>query len=168
MLLNCNSCQKKFIVPDSAITKSGRLVQCGSCGNKWTQIPIRDEIIKKTYEQENTLSKKTKTIKKTTKIKKNLYTVEYLRKKHGLVIDGSDNKIEKKLLQKQKKKSSFGFYSYVVILFVFFASVLGLLNLTKEILILQYPSTEIYIYYLYEVIEIIEIFLIEFINQFNN
>ena len=72
MLLNCNSCQKKFIVPDSAITESGRLVQCGSCGNKWTQIPIRDEIIKKTYEQENTLSKKTKTIKKTTKIKKNL------------------------------------------------------------------------------------------------
>ena len=56
----------------------------------------------------------------------------------------------------------------MVILFVFFASVLGLLNLTKEILILQYPSTEIYIYYLYEVIEIIEIFLIEFINQFNN
>ena len=48
MLLNCTSCQKKFIVPDSAVTKSGRLVQCGSCGNKWTQYPVENtNLIKK-------------------------------------------------------------------------------------------------------------------------
>ena len=46
MLVNCNSCKKKFIVPDYAITKSGRLVQCGSCGSKWTQYPIIDNIKK--------------------------------------------------------------------------------------------------------------------------
>ena len=39
MILNCNSCSKKFVVPDKAITASGRLVQCGSCGNKWKQFP---------------------------------------------------------------------------------------------------------------------------------
>jgi len=56
MLVNCNSCQKKFVVPDSAITESGRLLQCGSCGNKWTQYPIKEkpaEPIKK----EKTISK---------------------------------------------------------------------------------------------------------------
>ena len=46
MLVNCNSCQKKFTVPDTAITEAGRLLQCGSCGNKWTQYPIKEELIK--------------------------------------------------------------------------------------------------------------------------
>ena len=46
MILNCNSCGKKFVVPDNAITASGRLVQCGSCGNKWKQFPINE--VKKT------------------------------------------------------------------------------------------------------------------------
>ena len=41
MILTCNSCEKKFVVPDSAITASGRMVQCGSCGNKWKQFPIK-------------------------------------------------------------------------------------------------------------------------------
>ena len=40
MILSCNSCGKKFVVPDSAITASGRMVQCGSCGNKWKQFPL--------------------------------------------------------------------------------------------------------------------------------
>ena len=40
MLIECNSCQKTFVVPDNAITSGGRLVQCSSCGNKWTQHPI--------------------------------------------------------------------------------------------------------------------------------
>ena len=53
MLLNCNSCQKKFLVPDSAITKSGRLVQCGSCGNKWNQYPIENNKLKKIIKKKN-------------------------------------------------------------------------------------------------------------------
>ena len=40
MILTCNSCGKKFVVPDSAISASGRMVQCGSCGNKWKQFPL--------------------------------------------------------------------------------------------------------------------------------
>ena len=43
MILSCNSCEKKFVVPpDSAIGVNGRLVQCSSCGNKWKQFPIRE------------------------------------------------------------------------------------------------------------------------------
>jgi len=42
MILTCNSCSKKFVVPDSAITASGRTVQCGSCGNKWKQFPVNE------------------------------------------------------------------------------------------------------------------------------
>ena len=46
MILNCNSCGKKFVVPDQAISSAGRIVQCGSCGNKWKQFPIKNEIKK--------------------------------------------------------------------------------------------------------------------------
>ena len=41
MILSCNSCGKKFVVPDSAITQAGRLVQCSACGNKWKQFPVK-------------------------------------------------------------------------------------------------------------------------------
>ena len=44
MILSCNSCDKKFVVPDNAIGATGRLVQCSSCGNKWKQFPINKEI----------------------------------------------------------------------------------------------------------------------------
>jgi predicted Zn finger-like uncharacterized protein len=47
MILTCNSCSKKFVVPDSAISASGRTVQCGSCGNKWKQFPVNE--IKKSF-----------------------------------------------------------------------------------------------------------------------
>ena len=39
MILTCNSCNKKFVVPDSAITASGRMVQCGYCSVTWHQKP---------------------------------------------------------------------------------------------------------------------------------
>ena len=42
MILTCNACGKKFVVPDQAITLSGRMVQCGSCGNKWKQFPFNE------------------------------------------------------------------------------------------------------------------------------
>ena len=51
MILSCNSCGKKFVVPDNAITEAGRLVQCSACGNKWKQFPVKiaekNEVISK-------------------------------------------------------------------------------------------------------------------------
>ena len=32
----------KFVVPDNAIKASGRMVQYGSCGNKWKQFPTNE------------------------------------------------------------------------------------------------------------------------------
>ena len=112
MILSCNSCSKKFVVPDNAITPTGRLVQCSACGNKWKQFPI------KTNEKENAISKpvvkktatKATTAKKTTSSKKlpspkkkivkkkreiNLYSPEYLAKKHGIKIDANSSSNKK-------------------------------------------------------------------------
>ena len=107
MLVNCNSCQKKFNVPDSAITESGRLLQCGSCGNKWTQYPIKERVVKEIRKITQTeIKKPTKEnkIKNTTKKKKreiNLYSEEYLKKKHGLEI--KEPLSNKKIMNNKKK-----------------------------------------------------------------
>ena len=170
MILECKSCQKKFIVPDNAITKAGRLVQCSSCGNKWTQFPVIEKTIKKPKnfqvrketikkpvkiktkikEQKifSTTEKKKKIVKK--KTGPSIYSKEYLEKKHGINIDGNNTREEKNYSYNKASKSYFGFYSYLIILLFLFSSVIGILNLTKEFIIFYLPFTEIYIEYLFE------------------
>ena len=69
MILNCNSCGKKFVVPDNAITASGRVVQCGSCGNKWKQFPVN--AIKQTRSITSTKKNRIKISSKSPKNTKN-------------------------------------------------------------------------------------------------
>ena len=40
MIIQCESCSKKFVVKDSDITEEGRNVQCGYCSVTWLQKPI--------------------------------------------------------------------------------------------------------------------------------
>ena len=40
MIIQCESCSRKFIVKDSDIPKEGRTVQCGYCSVTWHQLPI--------------------------------------------------------------------------------------------------------------------------------
>jgi len=41
MIIQCQSCSRKFIVKDSDIPSKGRTVQCGYCSVNWHQMPIR-------------------------------------------------------------------------------------------------------------------------------
>ena len=40
MIIQCESCSKKFVVKDTDIPKEGRNVQCGYCSVTWLQKPI--------------------------------------------------------------------------------------------------------------------------------
>jgi predicted Zn finger-like uncharacterized protein len=40
MIIQCESCSKKFVVKDSDIPEEGRNVQCGYCSVAWHQMPI--------------------------------------------------------------------------------------------------------------------------------
>ena len=40
MIIQCESCSKKFIAKDSDIPKEGRIVQCGYCSVTWHQMPV--------------------------------------------------------------------------------------------------------------------------------
>ena len=50
MIIQCESCSRKFVVKDSDIPKEGRTVQCGYCSVTWHQMPVsaQAKIIEKT------------------------------------------------------------------------------------------------------------------------
>ncbi|MAH89843.1 MAG: hypothetical protein CMI78_01140 [Candidatus Pelagibacter sp.] len=178
MILECKSCQKKFIVPDNAIPSTGRLVQCSSCGNKWTQFPVSKKITKtktsttkeklvqtkvKKEKPFSELEKKKKKVKK--RISPSIYSKEYLEKKHGIKIGDEHSSNNKKILNTNTAKPSyFGFYSYLIIILIFAALFFGLLNLTKEILIFHFPFLQPYIYNLFENINNFKIILMDTFN----
>ena len=154
MIIICKSCNKNFNVPQNAIPKEGRLVQCSSCGNKWVQFP---EVSKKVDTKK---SIKPVSVKKTPKkrtVKRSgptIYSSEYLEKKHGIKIKDTSN-TSKTRTAKKEVKTSLGFYSVFLITIIFLTAFLGVLNLNKEFVISNLPVTEKYINYLFENINII-------------
>ena len=170
MILSCNSCGKKFVVPDNAITDSGRLVQCSACGNKWKQFPIKaiknkeailkpdtKKIDKKPISPKRPItpkkpintkknSSKRKVAKKTREV--NLYSPEYLAKKHGIKIKDPEIKNPKKI--PTKNDISFGFYSSLVVFLVFIIFLSRTLYFAQNFIVTQFPSSEFYLSYFFE------------------
>ena len=154
MIINCNSCEKKFVVPDKAISSEGRVVQCGSCGNKWRQYPKNEEKITPIKKRENKKISKisqTKIPKPKKKISKkkreiDLYSPEYLAKKHGINLNETNYKSK----PVAKDKDSFGFYSSLIIFLVFIIAFSRILYFFQDFIITKLPFTEIYLKYFFE------------------
>ena len=154
MILTCNSCGKKFVVPDIAITASGRTVQCGSCGNKWKQFPsetlMKETIIDKKISPPikkpaaKITKLKTKKVKKSREI--NLYSPEYLQKKHGISLSN----VETGKKQINDKRISFGFYNslllFIIVIIIFSRG----LYFFQDFITQNLPFTEFYLNYFFE------------------
>ena len=41
MIIQCESCSRKFVVKDNDIPRAGRMVQCGYCSITWHQMPFK-------------------------------------------------------------------------------------------------------------------------------
>ncbi len=161
MILTCNSCGKKFVVPDSAITAAGRMVQCGSCGNKWKQFPAGKDKKTQPNPRPPKLASRPKPvqqdIQKPRKTKKtapkksreiSLYSPEYLAKKHGIKIN--DSQAVKKISKNEKEKVSFGFYNSLI-LFIFIVIALSrILYFTQGFIVSNVPASEYYLDYFFE------------------
>ena len=154
MIISCNSCEKKFVVPDKAITSEGRVVQCGSCGNKWKQYPKNEEKITPIKIKKNkkipkiSQTKIPKPKKKISKKKReiDLYSPEYLAKKHGINLDETNYKSK----PVAKDKVSFGFYSSLIILLIFVIVFSRILYFFQDFIITKLPFTEYYLEYFFE------------------
>ncbi len=159
MIITCNCGLKKFSLPDNSIPAAGRMVQCGSCGLKWKQFPVNEinktepisniEKIASKPKQVQPKIQKTKKIKKTSVRKPreiDLYSPEYLAKKHGINL----NETSYKPKPVAKNKVSFGFYSSLIILLVFVISFSRILYFFQDFIIIKLPFTEIYLKYFFE------------------
>ena len=157
MIISCNSCEKKFVVPDKAITIDGRVVQCGSCGNKWKQYPKNEEKItsfkiKKDKKipkiSETKIPKPKKRISKK-KREINLYSPEYLAKKHGINL----NEVNFKTKPVAENKVSFGFYRSLIIFLIFVIAFSRILYFFQDFIVTKLPFTEYYLEYFFESIK---------------
>ena len=157
MILRCNSCEKKFVVPDEAITATGRLVQCSACGNKWNQFPVNSkqkDIISNLKANNNVTAKTTKVPKSKKKSKKktrqiNLYSPEYLAKKHGINLDT----VKKDFDKNTNNEISFGFYNSLLVLIVFTIFFSRSLYFFQDLIVKIFPVTEFYLNYFFESIK---------------
>jgi predicted Zn finger-like uncharacterized protein len=55
MIIQCQSCSRKFIARDKDIPEEGRLVQCGYCSVTWHQMPVlvQTKVLKEDSPKEN-------------------------------------------------------------------------------------------------------------------
>ena len=170
MIIQCESCKKKFVVPDSAVTAKGRLVQCSSCGNKWTQYPIKQKTPKIVNVKNITKPSKQKIKrKKTSGI--DVYSDEYLQKKHGIkIIDPSSSNLKTKGSNQNKigKKGSvsFGFFNYLIAISIFSIFFVGILNFERSRLSRKFPFLEPYIEGFFETLNNFKIIFIDFITSY--
>jgi predicted Zn finger-like uncharacterized protein len=175
MIIQCKSCDKKFTVPDNAIGENGRLVQCSSCGNKWTQFPIgeKNKQIIKTNEKKVSEKVSKKIVDKNKKNKSTrssgptIYTEEYLKKKHGIRLSEALEETKTKYKKKENKGYvGLGFYNSIIIMIAILVFFFGTPHVTKDLIISNYPFMEIYIIYLYETLSNIQIIVKDFIANY--
>ena len=114
MIIQCESCSRKFIVKDIDIPEEGRTVQCGYCSVTWHQKPIT--ITKKDVQPEVTQSLSVEKIKasdgKTYKFLGSQWaellpsgkTGLFARRKISQELDEVTGRKEKKIVKKRKKK----------------------------------------------------------------
>ena len=122
MILQCESCSRKFVVKDRDIPKEGRTVQCGYCSVTWHQMPVsapiqtkRQTSLKKSFVETDD-SPSVDSIKasdgKTYKFLGSQWaelltsgkTGLFARKKISQELDEITGRKEKKITKKRKKK----------------------------------------------------------------
>ena len=154
MIITCNCGEKKFSLPDNSIPEAGRMVQCGFCGIKWKQFPpqnLKNETIANKKISSPIKKPVTKISKpKAKKVKKpreiNLYSPEYLQKKHGISL----NNLETNKKQITDKKVSFGFYNSLLLFLVVIISISRGLYFFQDFITQNLPFTEFYLNYFFE------------------
>jgi len=160
MIIECESCNKKFELEESLIPDRGRLLQCGNCENTWffyikkkssgilPQLKNDDLSIN----QNDTILNTKKSSKKDNEIQKKTLTNENLTTD---IISENNNKIE-------KLNSRFNFnkiLSFFLVTLISLTALVILLDTFKAPLSGSFPELEIILYNLYETIKDIYLFL---------
>ena len=123
MIIECNSCSRKFIVKDRDIPKEGRTVQCGHCSAEWFQSPVRKKRSKRRSEKDTKLKLGTKTIDPSLG-----------------QISGETTDEEEYSQHTYKNKQGIGFFGYIVLLIIIALSIIGVLKTFEDELQTYFPD----------------------------
>ena len=151
MEITCPKCLKKFEANEALIPHEGRLVQCGSCENKWffkKETKPKKEIIK-TRKIDNDL-------KKFYKKQKNKKTK-------------SINQINEDIIVKNKtyneiKENNFNFFKYFIVIIISSIAIIVILDTFKNQISFLYPNINVILQNLYESLKDINLFLKDLIK----
>ena len=177
MIIQCKSCEKKFLVPENAIPKEGMELQCGICSSTWFEKPKIKKKTKPKLKSEKIIPVKIETASDGKKYKflgKQWALVlpsgkvgrlakgdiaKELDKKIGRSIDPSMESINIDTLRKDEKDQGIGFLTSIFIILIGAISTIGVLETFKNELVVYWPELEFYLEYVYETLKNIRLIL---------
>ena len=151
MIINCPNCDKKFEIDKKLIPSDGRLLQCGSCNNKWFfKIENNEEktISTRVFENSKNLSEE---------VEGNLSD-----EIHGEVELSNNSK--KEFTENANKKNKINFFKVLIVIVISFIALILILETFKVQLSIIIPNIEIVLDNLYQSINDIKLFVLDLIN----
>ena len=142
MIIQCQSCSRKFVVKDRDIPTEGRMVQCGYCSVTWHQMPAI------TSGKTGLFAKKSigKELDKLTGRKRETPVQKRQRKKKEIEINPAGKALDTPREELNNKKTSskegLGFFGYIFLVIIIGFSIVGMLKTFENDLINFFPETE--------------------------
>ena len=136
MIINCQSCNKKFEINDQLIPEDGRLVQCGYCNSKWHQLPQIETTEVEPIDKKEELDKPKKLIKKRIDIQKE-----------------EKNLTKSRSVKTKIKTKKIGFLSLILIILISTVATFLVIETFKIQIISSWPQADVYINHVYETLE---------------
>ena len=192
MIIKCKNCLKKFAIRDSDIPLNGRTVQCGNCSTQWFQMPITsqtatgDLVIKGVNQDLLSKNEFNASDGKKYKFLGNQWAEVLPSGKTGRL---ARKKISKELNllagKKQIEKSKtnhkpspsvnqyqetqikgMGIFSFLIVLVIFVAAIILVLDTFKNQLIPFFPDLDNYLVYIFETLNNIYIIIKDLFNNY--
>jgi|TARA_B100001741_G_C16242965_1_gene454866 predicted Zn finger-like uncharacterized protein len=145
MIIACPSCKKKFEVEASLIPDEGKLLQCGSCKNKWFFKKIAKKDFKKFEDK----------------------TIKTESKKVPEITEKIINEAEKAIFKKGKKqikRKKINILSFLIVIIITFVALVILADTFKNSLTLIIPGFDLVLNSLYETTKDIMLFIKDLIK----
>ena len=191
MIIKCKNCFKEFTVSDSDIPNKGRIVQCGNCSTQWLQMPIAPLVTTKNLNIDDEVQEPSKNEFKASDGK----NYKFLGNQWAEVLpSGKAGRLAKKKISKelnklagitQVKKSKtinksnqsanqyyetetrgMGIFSFLIVLVIFVAAIILVLDTFKNQLIPFFPDLDNYLVYIFETLNNIYIIITDLFNNY--
>ena len=191
MIIECKSCHKKFTVRDSEIPINGRTVQCSNCSTQWLQMrvtpsvtsvdldigyvdqkPSKNEFIASDGKNYKFLGNQWAEVLPSGKAGK--LARKKISKELNSLAGRSPVKKSKTINKSNQSENQYqeiegggmGIFSFLIVLVIFFAAIILVLDTFKNQLIPLFPNLDNYLVYIFETLNNIYIIIKDLFNNY--